>query len=48
VPGMHSCLFACHWKVLVDETPTLTSCGVSAVRYGSRTMIRNAQWEHDR
>jgi hypothetical protein len=52
--GMHSFLFACYWKVLVDETPTLASCGVSAVRYGSRTMLRNALTrapptrEHDR
>jgi hypothetical protein len=42
VPGMHSCLFACHWKVLVGKTPTLASCGVSALGYGSRTMVRNA------
>jgi hypothetical protein len=54
VPGMHSYLFACHWKVLVGETPTLASCGVSAVRYGSRTMVRNTLTrasptrEHDR
>jgi hypothetical protein len=41
VPGMHSCLFACHWKVLVGETPALASCGVSVVRYGSRAMVRN-------
>jgi hypothetical protein len=31
-----------HWKVLVCETLTLASCGVSAVRYGSRTMVCNA------
>jgi hypothetical protein len=54
LPGMHSCLFAYHWKVEVGETPTLASCGVSAVRYGSRTMVRNALTrasptrEHDR
>jgi hypothetical protein len=54
VPEMHSCLFACYWKVLVGETPTLASCGVSTVRYGSRTMMRNALTrasptrEHDR
>jgi hypothetical protein len=54
VPGMHSCLFTRHWKVLVGETPTLASCGVSAVRHGSRTIVRNALTrapptrEHDR
>jgi hypothetical protein len=54
VSGMYSCMFACHWKVLVGKTPTLASCGVSAVRYGSRTMVRNALTrasptrEHDR
>ena len=51
---MLSCLFACRWKVLVGETPTLASCGVSVVRYGSGTMVRNALTrasptrEHDR
>jgi hypothetical protein len=39
---MHSCLFACHWKVLVGETPTLASSGVSVLGYGSRTMVRIA------
>jgi hypothetical protein len=35
LPGMYSCrLFACHWKVLVSETPTHVSCGVSSLRYG--------------
>jgi hypothetical protein len=54
VPGMHSCLFACHWKAVNGETPTLASFGVSAIRYGYRTMIRNALTrasptrEHDR
>jgi hypothetical protein len=54
VPGVHLCLFAYHWKVLVGETPTLASCGVSAARYGSRAMVRNAltraspTHEHDR
>jgi hypothetical protein len=38
---------------IVGETPTLASCGVSAVQYGSRTMVRNALTtsptrEHDR
>jgi hypothetical protein len=54
VPGMHSCFFACHRKVLVGETPTRASCGVSAARYGSLTVVRNAltraspSREHDR
>jgi hypothetical protein len=34
-------LFACYWKALVGETPTLASRGVSAVRYDYRTMVRN-------
>jgi hypothetical protein len=54
LPGMHSFWFACHWKVSVGGTPTLVSCGVSAIWYNSRTMVRcaltraSSTWEHDR
>jgi hypothetical protein len=54
MPGMHSCFFACYRQVLVGETPSLAWFGVSAIRHGSRTMVRNAltraspTQEHDR
>jgi hypothetical protein len=54
VPGIQPFLFAYYWNVLVGESPTMASCGVSAVRDGSRTMVRNALTrasptrEHDR
>jgi hypothetical protein len=41
VPGMHSCLFACHWKVLVGETPTLASCGVLGLALYGTVLV---QW----
>jgi hypothetical protein len=55
IPEMHSfLLFLYYSKVLVCETLTLASCGVTGVRYASLTVVRNALTrasptrEHDR
>jgi hypothetical protein len=47
VPGMHSCLLACHWmKVLVGETPTLASCGLE--QYGTIPVQWSVMHSHER
>jgi hypothetical protein len=47
VPGMHLCLFACHWKViLVGETPTLASCGLA--QYGTVLVQWYVMHSHER
>jgi hypothetical protein len=46
---MHSCLFACHWKVLVGETPTLALSGVLGLaEYGTVLVQWYVMHAHER